>query len=104
MLGQKQNSYSYGFYGKKRSNGGEWQDYGGPSSFTEHDVIGCGVVDGKCFYTKNGEFQGVAFRDVPGGLCPSASLYYTGEIVEANFGQKSFRYDIDWDRLKSLCN
>ena len=97
------NHYGYDSHnGKKLSSGGEWQAYG--PSFTDKDVVGCGVIEGKCFYTKNGEFLGVAFKNVPGGLCPSVGLHWSGDIVEANFGQKPFRYAIDWDRLKSLCN
>ncbi|KAI3644334.1 hypothetical protein MP228_010498 [Amoeboaphelidium protococcarum] len=91
----------------------------GPT-FTTGDVIGCGVNfhSGDIFYTKNGSLIGVAFRDFyrqlnlqssSGSsartssvtitrqnlqLYPCVGLRTVGEIVESNFGQKPFRFDI----------
>jgi hypothetical protein len=41
------------------------QAYG--PTFTTGDVIGCGLnlVDGSCFYTKNGHHLGIAFTGIP---------------------------------------
>ncbi|KAG0325476.1 hypothetical protein BGZ99_000606 [Dissophora globulifera] len=38
---------------------------------------------------------GVAFRDLKGPLYPTVGMRTTGEIVEANFGQQGFIFDID---------
>jgi hypothetical protein len=74
----------------------------GPT-FTTSDVIGCGVnlVDNTCFYTKNGHHLGIAFRDLPPRLYPTVGLQTPGEIVDANFGQKPFEFDIE-DMIKEL--
>ena len=96
------NSYGYrGVTGQKVSDG-KWQDYG--PEFGTGDVVGCGVVGGSCFFTKNGDFLGVAFRGVPGGLYPTAYLYVVGQTVEANFGHSTFRFDLDWERVGRLCS
>ncbi|KAG0287704.1 hypothetical protein BGZ98_004532, partial [Dissophora globulifera] len=65
--------------------------------FTTGDTIGCGVNfrDMSLFYTKNGAYLGVAFRDLKGPLYPTVGMRTTGEIVEANFGQQGFIFDID---------
>lgn len=67
------------------------------------DIIGCGVnlVDNTCFYTKNGHHLGIAFRDLPSKLYPTVGLQTPGEIVDANFGQKPFEFDIE-DMIKEL--
>ena len=98
--GEVKNSYGYsGFNGQKGSDN-KWQDYG--PQFGTGDVVGCGVVGGSCFFTKNGDFLGVAFRGVPGGLYPKAGLF-EGVTVEANFGESAFRFDLDWERVRRLC-
>ncbi|KAI9025698.1 hypothetical protein DFJ74DRAFT_705193 [Hyaloraphidium curvatum] len=110
---------SWGYHG---DDGNSFACYGtgkpyGPT-FTTGDVIGCGVnfAEGNwsAFFTKNGKFLGVAFRDMrqeppsgmrgglmPGAapfgmlLYPSVGLRTPGEVVEANFGHRPFRFDID---------
>ncbi|KAG0225718.1 hypothetical protein BGX31_007546 [Mortierella sp. GBA43] len=47
------------------------------------------------FYTKNGVYLGVAFRDLSGPLYPTVGMRTQGEIVEANFGQRKFIFSID---------
>ncbi|KAF9572656.1 hypothetical protein EC968_009556 [Mortierella alpina] len=65
--------------------------------FTTGDTIGCGINfrDMSLFYTKNGQFLGVAFRDLRGSLYPTVGMRTAGEIVEANFGQRDFVFDIE---------
>ena len=38
---------------------------------------------------------GVAFRDLRGSLYPTVGMRTAGEIVEANFGQRDFVFDIE---------
>ncbi|KAF9427264.1 hypothetical protein BGZ94_005215 [Podila epigama] len=65
--------------------------------FTTGDTIGCGVNfrDMSLFYTKNGRYLGVAFRDLKGSLYPTVGMRTVGEIIEANFGQREFMFDIE---------
>jgi hypothetical protein len=95
---------SYGYHGddgNSFSSSGNGQPYG--PTFTTGDVIGCGVnlIDNTCFFTKNGHHLGVAFRDLPSRLYPTVGLQTPGEIVDANFGQNPFEFDIE-DMLKEL--
>ena len=93
-------SFGYRSYdGEKMSNGGAWESYG--PSFTNNDVIGCGLLGRDLFFTKNGEFLGVAFRNVPHGLYPSVGLH--DATVVTNFGQTPFRFRLDWDEVRRLC-
>ncbi|KAJ8062364.1 hypothetical protein OCU04_008908 [Sclerotinia nivalis] len=68
----------------------------GPS-FTTDDTIGCGVnfSTGSAFFTKNGDYLGIAFRDIKGKLFPSVGMKKPGEHIRVNFGQSPFVYDID---------
>ena len=55
---------SYGYHGDDGNafcGSGQGQVYG--PTFTTGDVIGCGLnlIDGSCFYTKNGHNLGTAF-------------------------------------------
>merc|ERR1719283_690755 len=72
------------------------RDRHGPT-FTTGDVIGCGInlIDGSCFYTKNGHHLGVAFQDLPSNLFPTVGLQTPGEIIDANFGQEPFLFDVE---------
>lgn len=89
---------SYGYHGddgNSFSSSGAGKPYG--PTFTTGDIIGCGVnlVDNTCFYTKNGHHLGIAFRDLPSKLYPTVGLQTPGEVVDANFGQEPFKYDIE---------
>uniref|UniRef100_A0A672V894 RAN binding protein 10 n=1 Tax=Strigops habroptila TaxID=2489341 RepID=A0A672V894_STRHB len=70
--------HSYGYHGDDGHSfcsSGTGQPYG--PTFTTGDVIGCCVnlINNTCFYTKNG--------------------HSLGEIVDANFGQQPFVFDIE---------
>ncbi|XP_041377161.1 ran-binding protein 9-like [Gigantopelta aegis] len=90
--------HSYGYHGDDGNSfcsSGTGQFYG--PTFTTGDVIGCCVnlIDSTCFYTKNGVNLGVAFTDLPAKLYPTIGLQTPGEVVEANFGQSPFIFDIE---------
>ncbi|XP_063994191.1 ran-binding protein 9 isoform X2 [Diachasmimorpha longicaudata] len=89
--------HSYGYHGDDGHSfcsSGTGQPYG--PTFTTGDIIGCGVnlVDNTAFYTKNGHHLGVAFTDLPPNLYPTVGLQTPGEVVDANFGQTPFVFDI----------
>ncbi|KAE9420732.1 hypothetical protein Angca_008070 [Angiostrongylus cantonensis] len=91
--------YSYGYHGDDGnffSFSGNGVSYG--PKFTSGDVIGCGInlVNKTIFFTKNGVHLGVASRDLEhiDDLYPTVGLQTTGEVVDANFGQRPFRFDI----------
>ncbi|KAJ6635769.1 Ran-binding protein 9 [Pseudolycoriella hygida] len=95
---------SYGYHGDDGhsfSSSGNGQPYG--PTFTTGDIIGCGVnlVDNTCFYTKNGHHLGIAFKDLPAQLYPTVGLQTPGEVVDANFGQEPFKFDIE-DMMNDL--
>merc|ERR1719253_812083 len=64
FLGDTAEGWGWGGTGKKSTNN-NFQDYGG--SFGAGDVIGC-IIDLEQMtisYTKNGQFMGVAFDNLP---------------------------------------
>ncbi|XP_053305700.1 ran-binding protein 10 isoform X2 [Spea bombifrons] len=90
--------HSYGYHGDDGHSfcsSGTGQPYG--PTFTTGDVIGCCVnlINNTCFYTKNGHSLGIAFTDLPSNLYPTVGLQTPGEIVDANFGQHPFVFDIE---------
>ncbi|RUS75825.1 hypothetical protein EGW08_016417 [Elysia chlorotica] len=89
---------SYGYHGDDGNSfcsTGSGQPYG--PTFTTGDTVGCCVnlIDNTCFYTKNGVGLGIAFNNLPPNLYPTVGLQTPGEVVEANFGQSPFVYDIE---------
>lgn len=102
LPGWDNNSYGYhGDDGHCFCSSGTGQPYG--PTFTTGDVIGCGVnlIDNSCFFTKNGHHLGTAFRDLPSNLYPTVGLQTPGEMVDVNFGQEPFIFDID-DMMNEL--
>ena len=92
-------------YRRARGLGEEFGPKFGPG-----DVIGCGIVDGKCFYTKNGTFLGTALRNIPQKLYPAVDVYNgygvqetDGSTVDVNFGKEPFKFDLDWEKVRTLC-
>jgi len=72
--------------------------------FTTGDVIGCGIdfTLRKAFYTKNGALLGYAFDDIGEDKMvryPAVGMCTLNEAIKANFGQESFKYDIDFHIL-----
>lgn len=108
LPGWDKNSYGYhGDDGNSFCCSGTGQPYG--PTFTTGDIIGCCVnlIDGSCFYTKNGVNLGIAFRDLPPNLYPTVGLQTPGEIIEANFGQSPFVFNIsdyvkEWEMKTKL--
>lgn len=97
---------SYGYHaddGNTFSGESRGRTYG--PKFEQNDVIGCGynLVEGNCFFTRNGLNLGKAFDDIPADLMlyPTIGLKTYGEEIQANFGQEKFVYDIEQD-LRSL--
>lgn len=97
---------SYGYHaddGNAFNGDGRGNQFG--PTFTTDDVIGCGynLVEGKCFFTKNGLMIGHPFCDIPSNTSfyPTIGLKTSGEEIKANFGQEDFVYDIEQD-LRSL--
>lgn len=66
--------------------------------FTTGDIIGCGInfTTRSAFFTKNGVFQGTAFRDLKDtDMYPSVGMKRPQAHLSVNFGQKPFTFDID---------
>ncbi|KAI8903866.1 concanavalin A-like lectin/glucanase domain-containing protein [Gorgonomyces haynaldii] len=90
---------SWGYHGDDGHSfacSGTGKNYG--PVYTTGDVVGCvmNFTHKTVSFTKNGMLLGVAFRDIPTNvnLYPSVGLRTPGEVVEVNFGQKPFRFDI----------
>jgi hypothetical protein len=66
--------------------------------FNTDDTIGCGVNfrNNTAFFTRNGQYLGVACRDInKGRLYPVVGMKKVSEHIRVNFGQKGFYFDID---------
>eukprot|EP00128_Syssomonas_multiformis_P017080 Colp12_sorted_trinity150504_noHs@2266 len=89
LPGWGKNSYGYhGDDGSAFSSSGHGNPFG--PTYSSGDIVGCGVnfLDQTIFYTKNGNWIGVCFKDVKQPtLYPTVGLRTPGEILHTNFGQ-----------------
>ncbi|CAJ0962909.1 unnamed protein product, partial [Mesorhabditis belari] len=102
MPGWDPHSYAYhgddGYFFTSDGNGREY----GPK-FKENDTVGAGInlVEQTVFFTLNGKNLGSASKvqisDSAIQLYPALGLQSPDEIVDSNFGQKPFIYNIDKD-------
>ncbi|CAI6339776.1 unnamed protein product [Periconia digitata] len=96
--GWEPDSYAYhGDDGQCFSNTTSGKSYG--PKFGTLDVIGCGINfrTNTAFFTKNGHYLDVAFRDLKPNVnyYPTVGMKKQGEMLRANFGQEPFAFDID---------
>lgn len=96
ITGWEEHSWGYhGENGNVYSGPGTEKSYG--PKFGTGDIIGCGIDfrDMSAFYTKNGIYLGTAFKKIKEtDIYPFVGFKTTGESVEANFGSKPFKFDI----------
>ncbi|KAF9971414.1 hypothetical protein BGZ73_005647 [Actinomortierella ambigua] len=95
LPGWDRDSWGYhGDDGHSFGGSGRGKPYG--PTFTTGDTVGCGVNfrDNTLFYTKNGVYQGIAFRGLKGTLYPTVGMRTPGEVLETNFGQHEFMFNI----------
>eukprot|EP01080_Neovahlkampfia_damariscottae_P007066 gene7066-11229_t len=91
-------AYSFGYssngkkYSKARENGKAFGPY-----FEGGDVIGCGIhyLQKEIFFTKNGKYLGVAFRNVSKKFYPTISLNIKGHLISVIFDDKKFKFDVN---------
>ncbi|VDK41915.1 unnamed protein product [Anisakis simplex] len=98
---------SYGYHGDDGNffcSSGSGIAYG--PTFSSNDTIGCGInlVSKSIFYTKNGANLGTAISNLSNvvDLYPMIGLQKHGEILETNFGQKPFKYNIEQDIQEAI--
>ena len=95
----------YGSNGRVYSNGNTSSWNLGPYGpiLSMNDTVGCGVnfENQTCFFTLNGNYLGVAFRNMPisQDLYPTIGVGSDNGSVEVNFGQLAFMYDIKMEQL-----
>ncbi|KAL8929810.1 MAG: hypothetical protein Q9208_000954 [Pyrenodesmia sp. 3 TL-2023] len=97
---------SWGYHGDdgRKFHNGEGMEYhkhdrGGfeySATYHANDIVGCGInrQTGKVFFTKNGVYLGIAFRNVTGILYPMIAFGEEEAQITVNFGTKPFQYDI----------
>ena len=73
--------------------------------YEQKDIIGCGILLDKkeIFFTKNGAFLGVAFKDIEvpaGGFYPAITIQSMSHHIEANFGTSKFVFDMEGFRQR----
>ena len=94
---------TYGYHGddgKSFNQRGSGTTYG--PTFGANDIIGCGLnlKNRTCFFTKNGDFLGIAFRDMPmTNLYPTVGVGSRNGILQVNFGQLPFSYNISMEQI-----
>jgi len=98
-------SSSYGYHGDnggkfpgKNDTAHEWEGEAYAQTFAQGDVVGCGYdcQRQEIFFTKNGKFQGIAFRDTAQRQewRASAGTWEKHDTIEFNFGTDPFVFDI----------
>ncbi|KAL8754211.1 MAG: hypothetical protein Q9199_004499 [Rusavskia elegans] len=72
-------------------------------TYHANDTVGCGInrETGKVFFTKNGVYLGIAFRNVTGILYPMIGFGEKEAEALVNFGAKPFQYNINQHRWGS---
>ncbi|KAL8765647.1 MAG: hypothetical protein Q9209_007327 [Squamulea sp. 1 TL-2023] len=65
-------------------------------TYHANDTVGCGInrQTGKVFFTKNGVYLGIAFRNVTGILYPMIGFGEKEAEAHVNFGASTFVYNI----------
>ncbi|CAM9158941.1 unnamed protein product [Chrysoparadoxa australica] len=89
---------SYGYSGTDgRIHRGSVRGRAYGPSFQSGDTAGCGVTlsKGEVFFTHNGNFLGVAIKNVTGPLYPCIGLHGPGEKLRANFGREPFEFRLE---------
>lgn len=96
LVGWEEHSWGYhGENGNVFSGPGTGKCFG--PKYGTGDIIGCGIDfrDMSAFYTKNGIYLGTAFQKIKDTeLYPFVGFKTPGEKIEANFGAKPFKFDI----------
>lgn len=85
-------------YNNEREVIGDGEEFG--PLFEEKQIMGCGYIADKkeVFFTKNGVYLGVAFKNVsipPCGFFPAVCIQSQNQSVQANFGVNKFVFDIE---------
>jgi len=105
------NHNTYGYHGDdgrlfEKAFHGRGKSYG--PKFSTNDTVGCGfnTSNRSCFFTKNGKYIGLAFKDMRKDLAffPTVGMNSIGEKVEVNFGQKPFLYNIELEKILQEAN
>ena len=97
MPGWENNTIGYhGDNGKLYYEVGYGIEFG--PKFVDNDVVGCGLNlnDMSVFFTRNGEYLGVAQCSLPElEWYPTIGLHSKYEMVQVNFGQEPFSFQMD---------
>jgi hypothetical protein len=96
LPGSEKNTFAIVSDGRKYTSN-EFYNYNGNEPFCDGDVIGCGFnrETMEIFFTKNGVFLGVAFRNIPltTTFFPTFGLSRPGDKIKVNFGETDFMFD-----------
>lgn len=102
---------SYGYHGDDGQvfhNNGQGKLWG--PRYMAGDNIGCGInfKTGEVFFTKNGEWLGVAYKHAQSNeYYPTVGFRNPGSIVKVNFGQQPFEFEFEvptlrWQKLETV--
>ena len=98
QVGWAVNGYGYHSDDGNKYSAGKNESFG--SQYCQYDVIGCGIdlIAEKIFFTKNGQYIGVAFDLSPDSpdLFPCVALSGPEMRVYVNFGQFPFLFDFNF--------